>query len=383
MSPALRARSKVRYVAHMLIPPQLMSDEQGAATGSRLGTSGWPIWGRVRLVRQDQSGIFEWDETSIVARAPAKTKVGLVIDGEEIVGRQRQLDDDYLVRDGHLRGTERPTQAILAEFLALGSEPSATAVLAFAQRHGLLGLALTPRSRAASFAGWLPQLGTLLAPTLGYRHTPAVANEPLRLWHRVAREIAAVADIAARLRSDKRVGRTAWSPLAETIRFPLKADEVSASGHPKDDAIAAGLGTWLHGLDADKPDDQRTALMAVVSGWFATGAVTPGIEWNAGSEPPSVSLWVSTLFGGIVLELAVAVVGSAGIVLCSNCSLPFVPGRRPTARQLDGEVGIYCSNCRAAGVPVNKAAARWRSRNRGYFAKRRAGLAAADHSSAD
>lgn len=368
----------------MLLPPELELDEEGVRVGSRLGAGGWPIWGRVRrLVRADQSGIFEWDESSIVARAPAKTKVTLVIDGEEVVGRQRQLDDEYFVRDGQLRGTERPTQRMLAEFLALGPEPAASAVLRFAQRHGLLGLALTPRSRAASFAGWLPQLGTLLAPTLGYQHAPAVEGEPLRLWRRVAREVAAVAAIAARLRTDKRVRRQAWSPLAETIRFPLKAEDVSASGRPIDDAIADGLGAWLHGLDADKPGDQRTALMAVVSGWFATGAVTPGIEWNAGHEQPSVSLWVSTLFGGIVLELAVAVVGNAGIVLCSNCSLPFVPRRRPTARQLAGQVGIYCSACREAGVPTNKASASWRSRNPGYFGQRRVGLSAREDRSGE
>jgi hypothetical protein len=192
------------------------------------------------------------------------------------------------------------------------------------------------------------------------------------LWRRVAREATAIADVAVKLRTDERVERSAWSPLADAIRFPLKPEDVSRAGRPADDGIANGLGAWLTELDSDEPRHQRTALMALMSAWLGTGAVTPGVEWNAAQNQPAVSLSVSTLFGGLVLELAVAVAGTAGLALCSNCSLPFIPPRRPSRGQLAGGVGTYCSACRAARAPANKASARWRSRNPDYFRQRRA-----------
>jgi len=358
-----------------MLPEELAWDEEGNRTGSRLGSSGWQIWGNVRLVRANESGVFDFDGADLAAIAPPRTKVSVVLDGQEIVGKQVPLDDDYLVRDGHLRGTERPTPTTLRDFLALGPDPSAESILAFAQRHGLLGLALTNRVRPATIRGWLPQLGTILGPTLGYRHAPGVDKEPLGLWRRVCREVNAVARIGAGLRMGQRADREAWVPLADVFRFPLRAEEVSRSGAPLDPSLRASLGAWVTSLDSDSLDDQCTALTAVLGAWMSMGAVNPAAEWTAGADRPFISLSVSSLFGGIVLELVTAVAGSAGIVLCSNCSMPFLPSRRPTARQVAGSVAIYCAACQEAGVPVNEASARWRSRNPEYFRNRHAKIA--------
>lgn len=370
MSPAFRRVSRLEYVGRMLLPPELSSDEEGVPTGSRLGTSGWPVWGNVRLVRADESGIFEFEGADIDAIAPARTKVSVVLDGHEIAGRQVPLDDDYLVRDGRLRFRERPTQNTLSDFVGLARDPSAEAILAFAQRHGLLGLAITRRLRPATIPGWLPNLGTVLAPTLGYRHAPGVEKEPLGLWRRVCREVPAVVEIGARLRLDRPADREAWFPLADMLRFPLKS--ASPTGAPLDGSPVEALGAWVWSLDADSLDDQRTALATVLSAWLSMGGVSPTVEWNPESGNPFVTLSVATLFGGIVLQLAASVAGSAGLVLCSYCSTPFLPHRRPSAGQLAGDVAIYCPTCRRAGVPAREASARWRSRNPDYFRNRRA-----------
>lgn len=355
-----------------MLSDELAWDEEGNRTGSRLGSSGWQIWGNVRLVRASESGVFDFGGADVAAIAPPRTKVSVVLDGQEILGRQVPLDDDYLVRDGHFRGTERPTPTTLRDFLALGPDPSAESILAFAQHHGLLGLALTNRARPAVIRGWAPQLGTILAPTLGYRHAPAVEKESLRLWRRVCREVDAVARIGAGLRIGQRADRKAWVPLADLFRFPLRADEVVRSGAPLDPSLRASLGAWVTFLDSESLDDQRTALMAVLGAWMSTGAVHPEAEWTAGADEPFITLSVSSLFGGIVLELATAVAGRAGFALCSNCSTPFLPRRRPTARQVAGGVAIYCPACREAGVPIREASARWRSRNPDYFRNRHA-----------
>lgn len=358
------------YVAYMLLPPELTADEEGIATGSRVGTAGWPLWGNVRLVRAGESGRVEFDGIGVSAFAPRHVRTSVVLDGHEIPGTPVPLDDDYLVRDGRLRGTMRPDATLLTEFLQLGPTASAQAFAAFARAHGLLGLAPLSRPRPVTAHGWVPDLGTILAPRLGYAVAPRVQQESLGLWRRISREVGAIARIGAALRSGTIADRDEWAALSDVMRFPLRSGEVTSTGSPIDNRVRDGSGAWVT-LDSDSPNDQRTALIAVLGAWMSMGAVVPAMAWTPGSDQPFIALSVSTLFGGIVLQLAASVAGAAGLVLCSNCSTPFIPERRPSARQLSGERGIYCASCRRSRVPARSASARWRSRNPEYFRERR------------
>ncbi len=106
---------------------------------------------------------------------------------------------------------------------------------------------------------------------------------------------------------------------------------------------------------------------------LAIGAVRPAIAWGGpGQEEPLMTPGVSTLFGGLVLELFVAVRGRAGFAVCSGCGLPYVPDRRPRAGAFGNPRANYCPTCRSKHATQNAAAKRWRDKHPGYSRDHRA-----------
>jgi hypothetical protein len=278
-----------------------------------------------------------------------------------------------------------PRRAVLDDFLRLADNPSDAAIVAFGSRYGMLGLRARERAPAGVVFPNLPWAGEQIVPLIGYEPAPGILREPLGLWRRVIAEIAAVYKIAGRLRIGRLVERAAWDDLRGIVELPIDPNELT------DDATASITVMGLPGLPAvptilvspTTVDGEREALAAVIGAWLAIGAVRPAIAWGGpGRDDPLISLGVSTLFGGLVLELLVAVGGQAGFAICSGCGLPYIPDRRPGAADFGAPRRNYCSTCRQNNVPQLAAAKRWRDKHPDYFRKRRAEQAQASETDA-
>jgi hypothetical protein len=352
----------------------LSYDADGNPIGDRVVSSGWQIPWKVRLFRADDSGRVNFPGISYNGQPGVKAK--LIINGQEIVGEPVVLDDDYLVSERPFGRTVRPHRAVLDDFLRLVTDPSDGAILAYARRYGLLGLATSERRErrwAVDSSSWT---GELAAPAIGYRHSPAAIREPMKLWRRIIREVAAVYSIAGHLRQDKTVAITAWDPLTGVIILPLPYTETDEEPQPAPLPVDdAGTLIWV---GPDALDGQRQALAAILGTWLALGVVRPVIDWgNAGNDDPVINLGVKSLFGGLVLELLLAVAGQPGFAMCSGCGLPYTPHRRPPSGSYGAARKTYCPTCRESNGgrktprPQLDAAARWRAKNPDYYGGRR------------
>jgi hypothetical protein len=345
-----------------------------APIGDRVASSGWALPYRVRVVNADASGVTVFANGTVVHGAP-QVKVSVVVNGRELESQPIVLDDDYLVGEGPIVGVVEPRRAVLDDMLRLASDPSDAAILDYASRYGMLGLRLRDRVPAGMVFPNLPWVGEQVATFLGYAAAPGILREPLTLWRRVIGEIAAAYRIAGQLRNDQLVERAGWEPLRGIIELPLGRDEEIDDTTPSlivTGSPGVGAVPWIP-VDPTTLAGQREALAAVLGAWLAIGAVRPAIAWGGpGQDEPVITLGVNTLFGGLVLELLVAVGGQAGLAICSGCGLPYVPDRRPRAGAFGRPRANYCPTCRGKNAAQNAAAKRWRDRNPDYFRDRRA-----------
>jgi hypothetical protein len=300
--------------------------------------------------------------------------MGLVRNGAVIDGRPLVLDDDALVGEGPIVGVVEPRRAVLDDFLRLAADPRDAAMLDYARQFGMLGLAPAERRPVSDFViPTVPWVGEQLAPTLGYRHAPGILDEPLRLWRRVLGEIAAVYAIGGQLRQDKLVDRAAWAPLAGIVDLPrTAADGIEDVPSAPIAALPAGPPVPWIPVNPASLEGQRQALAAVLGAWLALGAVRPVLAWGQpGHDEPVVSVGATTLFGGLVLELLLAVGGQAGFAICAGCGSAYLPRRRPPTGSFGAPRAAYCATCRARGLPQREAARRWRARHPDYYRERR------------
>jgi len=347
-------------------------DADDSPIGDRVASSGWPLADNIRLIKAEASGTTVF-QGGLVFRGRPGVKVTLEVNGQEVAGKPVVLDDDYLVCEPLIVGRVKPHRAVLDDFVALAADPSDAAVLAYARRNGLLGLAPAERPEGRRSVESTPWVGELVAPTVGYRHAPAVLREPLRLWHRIIGEVAAVYNVAGHLRQDKTVAMAAWDPLAGIILLPYPEADGGAS-EPAQVPVDAGPLMWVYPATLD---GQRQALTAILGTWLALGAVRPVITWgDPRHDDPVVTLGTATLFGGLVLELLLAVAGQPGFAMCSGCGRPFTPRRRPPAGPYGATRKTFCPTCRVPNedrktpLPQLETARRWRAKNPDYYRDR-------------
>jgi hypothetical protein len=347
----------------------LRYDADGVPIGDRVVSAGWLLPSHVRLMLADAAGVTVFANGAVINAAP-HVQVGITVNGRELEGRPVLLDDDYVVGEAPATAVVAPSRAVLDNFLRLAADPSDAAIVAYAGRYGLLGLRSCDRPSADMVLPNVPWIGEQVAASIGYAPAPGTLREPLRLWRRVLREVRAVYTIAGSLRLNRAVGRAAWAPLRGIIELPLGPNDDVDEPPSLTDPELPGVRVvpWVP-VDPTALDGQRQALAAVVGAWLAIGAVRPAIVWgDPGREEPRITLGVTTLFGGLVLELLLAICGQAGFAFCTACGLPYVPRRRlPAGRD------PYCPSCHEDGKPQLAAAARWRAKNPRYFGDRRAG----------
>ena len=354
----------------------LRYDADGSPVGDRVASSGWALPYRVRMVKAEvkaeSSGVTE-SANGTIAYGASRSKVGMMIVGKEDEGRQVVLDDDYVVGEGPVVGVMEPRRAVLDDFLSLAANPSDMAIIGYASRYGMLGLRPRDRRAADPVIPNLPWVGEQIMPFIGYQLAPGILSEPLGLWRRVMAEMAAVHRVAGQLRLDQLAERATWDPLRGIIDLPIGQDgvgdddpSVTYRGLPGIPAVPTIL------VSPTTLEGQRQALAAVLGAWLALGAVRPAIAWGVpGQDDPLITLGVTTLFGGLVLELLTAVGGQAGFAICSGCGLPYVPRRRPAAGAPGTPRATYCPTCRGKNLAQLAAAQRWRDRNPDYFRSRR------------
>jgi hypothetical protein len=239
---------------------------------------------------------------------------------------------DRLVWHEGLGRASRSKRGLLEEFLGLADQ-TAERIQKYAQRWGVLGicehgLPLThnppprPLPAGSSTFTWcrpLPQ-------EQGWYW------EPIAAWHRYAQQMRAVLNIVARLHQGQLGSDRDWRVL-----------------YYKEDPVP----WWKRVISAD-----RSMVSVVVNEWLAFAGVRPVYSWDLGGKA-SIMMAGGSLFGALIVQLAIAIGRIDGLAVCSGCGVSYVPSRNPRSDQRR-----YCPVCRHRHVPVRDAAADYRRRQK-------------------
>jgi hypothetical protein len=223
---------------------------------------------------------------------------------------------------------------MLEEFVAL-ADADPEAIAAYAQKWGVLGLC---RRHHRPMTGLVGPLHGRSRDHLqcGFERENA---EPLSAWRRLAalmRAVLRLADAledAAALREPER-----WNGLGPSTGTNDRLRE-TATPASVDELLRRVVGRLL-----------AVANVGIAPDWTPRGGLVTG---GYG------------LLGALALELAAVVSGTRAFAMCSSCSRPFRPARRPPAGKRR-----YCPDCQARHQDRRDAQADWR-RRRIYLTARR------------
>ena len=199
-------------------------------------------------------------------------------------------------------------QDTLLEFVALADAPTSAfpaQVADFASRWG-------PLQVCEHGLPTLHELGTHCPP----KGWPDDCREPLAAWRRYSQEFKQLLVRVIRQTEDEATGpggRDAGE-VDSNIAYTWEAGEV----------LAIEIGELLDMAD-----------------------VRPAIRW-AGKF--NVDYRPASLFGALVLQLAVAATRAATMAVCSSCGLPHFPMKIPAPGRRS-----YCQTCRDSGAPARDA----------------------------
>lgn len=252
---------------------------------------------------------------------------------------------------------------LLRGFLRL-ADASPEDVLRFAERWGVLELCrhdlpcshtLNAGAGKLAVEALVPAGGDVPSETYAgecrKRMRAGWVLEPLASWRRIASSFGAIVRITSAERLGKPSGAGDWEVLGgDRILVPERAPGRSAPM-----GLRARTGRFrrldLRSLGLDP--EQRILIVSgyinsLIEGWLDLADTRLQYRWR----PGGAELFVGTggLFGALVVDLALAVGGSHGFAFCSSCSLPYVPGRQPSAGRRN-----YCGPCRREGVPLRDA----------------------------
>ena len=116
---------------------------------------------------------------------------------------------------------------------------------------------------------------------------------------------------------------------------------------------------------------QRQLLGEVLNYWLELAGVLPRLDWSG--TKPVVQLGGRGLIGAVAVQLLFDCSRTDGLVVCTSCGTPFLPGPRRPRRDRN----IYCSDC-GIKAATRDASARYRQTERyrstyGRYVQRRAG----------
>lgn len=258
---------------------------------------GWPVPRGIALKRND-----EWWATAN--------------------GRTQQRTGDRLLwswadDEGVYCNLVQHRDALLREFLELAELPPsqlARKVARFALTRGVLGIC----EEHELIAGHASECAVRAAT-----HPPSF--EPVSAWQHYARQMTAVLNVLAKLRTRESGASNDWRVLLPT------------------------------GRPTGPIDQQRFSLTWCVDRWLEWAGVRLGIEWLA--DRPELDVEVPSLFGALVVQLTLVLCGTRGLAVCSACSQPYTRSRQPKGAQSN-----YCGVCKARGEDAKRASRSYRAR---------------------
>lgn len=274
---------------------------------------------------------------------------GELLDEEGRLGRSVSTDEwtvpDAIELDGQkLAWTTRvgpprfvePHKGLLEEFIHL-SDAHPERIRDYARRWGILRICVhgLPASHNP-IAPWsaepwqlvsLDSHGSVLwRPSLGESQCRPTSSdlltakewmyEPLDSWRNLAALAKKLLNIAANLYSGKAGSPADWRSL---IR-----------GWPD-------LGLASLGID-NAIEREKMTLAGLINEWLSWGNVRPRLHWN--DLKARVAFGGEGLFGALAVQLLLVVSRIDGLAICSACSLPYMPSRRPSSARRN-----YCQAC--------------------------------------
>ncbi len=233
---------------------------------------------------------------------------------------------DYLIWGWGLYG--KPLERVkagakmLEQFVRLSDAPSQS-ILDFASQWGPLEICEhdLPASHQPHRVTRESHCGARYLPSLDrkFQH-----GEPLSTWRRFSRHARAVLRVAARLHERKLAHPKDWEVVYEGSPDPPWRPQTVAR--------------------------DRRLLVGIVDDWLEIGDVRPQVTWT---DRPKVELALGATrghvtagtFGGLAVQLMLAIVPSMGVATCSDCGQPYVPKRAPPAGRLN-----FCEECGRQGA---------------------------------
>jgi len=199
---------------------------------------------------------------------------------------------------------------------------SAADVLAFAKRHGVLGIC-EAHSLPGSPHTPLPRLRLhpveeVFCSPKALDKTGRRYSEPLRVWFELARQARSLWLIAEAVQGGKPGKAEDWRIVFEDA--------------------SAGEITGL----ARRTKTSRHLLSLALTNWLAVGGVGLGFSWYA--DRPEVVANRGT-FGEIAIQLATAIADRPAPLICTGCGKSYQPKRRPTRGHRN-----FCPECRGANI---------------------------------
>jgi hypothetical protein len=246
--------------------------------------------------------------------------------------RSETLPED-LTEETRSNPWRRLAEPMLRHFLEL-AEDEDDAIAAYAGNNGLLHVC--PHGIPGFHHSEAP--GSIVIRrffTVGAKRTAAsdrtcssyawfdVAAEPLSTWRNFSRSCRALLEAAAAVHSRRLPERNSFARL-------------TGINPAQDDQLEALLPTL------------QVALAGVIDQLLAAYGVRLEFSWAVG--PPELAFATSTLTSALVLDLASACAKSSGIAICTNCSRPYVPARKPASGRRR-----YCESCRKQNAPLRDA----------------------------
>jgi hypothetical protein len=276
----------------------------------------WSFIDQVRL----QKGNLVWRTAE-----PKRLDQGLIFDGQ--VERRA-----VFVR----RQAEQAGRGVLDDFLALRAGPS-RAILKYARTWGVLELCRHNLPACHDFSHGIPlRLTTpLLAKSakltqcvfdLDLRQCQPLGAEPLTTWRFFASQAWALVSIAADLQRGRLGAKDLWSIVLRDGVTPSQSIQA-----------------------------QQQCLREAVEGWLKLGRIKPTIDDLSGGLT-----WTGAdLFGELAVQVALAIGGTDGQVLCIVCGKPYASKRRVTKHGFN-----YCPAPPCQREAAAQRAKRYRQRKR-------------------
>jgi hypothetical protein len=103
-----------------------------------------------------------------------------------------------------------------------------------------------------------------------------------------------------------------------------------------------GVPSWFYERPAssDAQARRREFLAVGLDNWLKLSGTRPIFTWRLGQERPTIALDGGGVYGAVVRQVIFLAARLDGLAVCTACSRPYIPNRRPAAGRNN-----YCRDC--------------------------------------